>query len=159
VTAADKTPTLTPPPERTEKADEYAAIVGLPTMPPDPLIPGQRMKNRGKTAYQGLIAVVQALSDCSDVFPPLKSVCNVILTIHKAYDVRTIHSFIYKIYLHISGSQRVSTNKDELEKLKVKLKAILSIVNKYKQYGGIEVLRHRIESFCEWVGLTVFESI
>ena len=78
-------PMTAPPP------DVYAAIGGLSTTPPDPLTPGQRMKETGKTAYRGLIAIVQALSDCSDVFPPLKTACNVILTIHKTVDVCEIH--------------------------------------------------------------------
>jgi hypothetical protein len=47
------------------------------------------MKERGRTAYRGLITVVQALSDCSDIFLPLKTACNVILTIHKTFDVRS----------------------------------------------------------------------
>jgi hypothetical protein len=74
-----------------KNTDEYAAIGGVPL--PDTLPPGQRMKERGKTVYQGLIAVVQALSDCSDIFLPLKTTCNVILTIHKTIDVRSMHLF------------------------------------------------------------------
>jgi hypothetical protein len=128
--------------------NEYTAIGGLPTTLSGPLTPGQQLREKGKTAYQGLIAIVQALSDCSDIFLPLKTACNVILTIYKTVDVRTSHHFVCKKYLHISGLQRVSTNKDELEELEVKLNVILSIVNKYKQCGGIEVVRHRIESFC-----------
>jgi len=48
------------------------------------------MKERGGAAYRGLIEIVQALSDCSDIFPPLKSACNVILAIRKTADVRSI---------------------------------------------------------------------
>jgi hypothetical protein len=71
-------------------ADEYAVIGGLPATPPGPLTPGKRMKERVGIAYRGLIEIVQALSDCSDMFAPLKSACNVILTIHKTVDVRRI---------------------------------------------------------------------
>ena len=49
------------------------------------------MKKRGNVAYRGLIEIVQALSDCSDIFLPLKTACNVILTIDKTVDVRRIH--------------------------------------------------------------------
>jgi hypothetical protein len=93
-TAANVLPSPAPPPEPTayhmptENTDEYAAIGGLPTTPPVPLTQGRRMKETGKTASRGLIAVVQALSDCSDIFLPLKTACNVILTIHKTFDVR-----------------------------------------------------------------------
>jgi hypothetical protein len=119
--------------------------------------PRQQVRERGNAAYRGLIAVVQALSDCSDVFLPLKTACNVILTIHQVVNVRTSHLCYCKceIYLHISGSQRASTHKDDLEELEVKLKAILSIVNEYKQCGGMEVVRHRIESFCECVKYSI----
>jgi hypothetical protein len=71
-----------------ENTDEHAAFSGLPTTPFDPLTPGQRMKEKAMTAYRGLITVVQALSDCLDIFRPLKATCNVILTIHKTFDVR-----------------------------------------------------------------------
>ena len=47
--------------------------------------------------------------------------------------------------------QTVSMNTDQLKELEVKLDAILEIVKKYEQHGGIEVLRHRIEAFCECV--------
>jgi len=77
---------------QTGYADQYAAIGGIQTETLDALTPGQRLRERGRTAYQGLIAVVQALSDCSDIFLPLKTACNVILTIHKTVDVRTINS-------------------------------------------------------------------
>jgi hypothetical protein len=94
---ADPSPTPAPPPPEptgyrvtTGNIDEYAAIGGLLTAPPDTLTTGQQMKERGKTAYRGLIAVVQALSDCSDIFLPLKTACNVILTIHETFDVRKI---------------------------------------------------------------------
>jgi hypothetical protein len=74
--------------------NEYTAIVGLPTTPLDPLTLGQRMQEGGSAAYRGLMPILQALSDCSDVFPPLKSACNAILTVHKIVDVRA-KSFIF----------------------------------------------------------------
>jgi hypothetical protein len=42
-------------------------------------------------------------------------------------------------------------NTNLLEELERKLVAIHKIVEKYEQHGGTEVLRHRIESFCECV--------
>jgi len=54
-----------------------------------------------------------------------------------------------------SAYQRVLTNREQLKELEVKLTAILEIVKKYRQHGGIEVLRHRVESFCECVGYSV----
>jgi hypothetical protein len=42
-------------------------------------------------------------------------------------------------------------NTAQLTELEAKLTAILRIVKKYEQHDGIEVLRHRIESFCECV--------
>ena len=71
-----------------QSTNEYAAIGGLPTTPPDPLTPSQRIKKQGNVAYRGLIEIVQALSECSDIFLPLKTACNVILTIDKTVDVR-----------------------------------------------------------------------
>jgi hypothetical protein len=79
-------------------SNEYTAIGGLPTTLPDPLTPGQQMREKGNAAYRGLIAIVQALSDCSDIFLPLKTVCNVILTIHKTFDVRKIRSLSIRDY-------------------------------------------------------------
>jgi hypothetical protein len=52
----------------------------------------------------------------------------------------------------LSGSQKVSTNKDQLKELEVKLEAILEIVKKYQQHGGIDALQHRIKNFCQYVG-------
>jgi hypothetical protein len=94
-----------PPPTETiacrvpaESIDEYVVIGGLPTTPPDPLARGERMKERGRTAYRGLIAVVQALSDCSDGFLPLQTGCNIILTIHNIFDVRSNSFILYSDY-------------------------------------------------------------
>ena len=47
--------------------------------------------------------------------------------------------------------QTVLGNKKELEDLKAKLEAILSIVEKYKEHGGLGVINHRIENFCQCV--------
>ena len=109
----DAPSTSAPVPHQAGNTDEYAAISGIPTMPLDGLTPGQRMKERGSTAYQGLIAVVQALSDCSDIFLPLKAACNVILTVHKTIDVRTIH-LLYMREIYISpvprGCRQIETN-------------------------------------------------
>jgi hypothetical protein len=88
---AENSPTLAGP-------TEYAAIGGLATTPPGPLTPGQRMQQSGSTAYRGLIVVAQALSDCSDIFLPLKTACNVILTLHKTFDVSDNYSFSIRNY-------------------------------------------------------------
>jgi hypothetical protein len=86
-----------------QSTSEYTAIGGLPTTPTGSLTPGQRIKQRGGTVYRGLIEIVQALSDCSDIFLPLKTACNVILAIHKTVDVRRIRAHIVcEINLHIS---------------------------------------------------------
>jgi hypothetical protein len=116
IATANMLPTPAPPPTEPtairapveDTDDEYAAIGGLPTTRPDPLTTSQRTKEMGKTAYRGLIAVVQALSDCSDVFPPLKTACNVILTIHKAYDLRTIRLFYTRdVFTHFRFAEGV----------------------------------------------------
>jgi hypothetical protein len=43
----------------------------------------------------------------------------------------------------------VLTNREQLKELEVKLEAILSIVAKYEQYRGIEILSARIRTFCK----------
>jgi hypothetical protein len=48
----------------------------------------------------------------------------------------------------------VQGNKKELEDLKAKLEAILSIVEKYKEHDGLCALSHRIEIFCESVAFS-----
>ncbi|KAF8228359.1 hypothetical protein L208DRAFT_1460228 [Tricholoma matsutake] len=110
--------------------NEYTAIGGLPTTPPGPSTPGQRMKDGGGVAYEGLKAVAQALYNCSDMFLPLKAAVGVFLEVTKVVD-------------------RVSGNKKELADLQSKLEAILSIVQKYQRYGGLRALDHRIEIFCQ----------
>jgi hypothetical protein len=47
--------------------------------------------------------------------------------------------------------QTVMENKKELEDLKAKLEAILSIVEKYKKHGGLRAINNRIENFCQCV--------
>ncbi|THU82207.1 hypothetical protein K435DRAFT_872546, partial [Dendrothele bispora CBS 962.96] len=44
---------------------------------------------------------------------------------------------------------RVSTNQEELQELEIKLNAIKSIVEKYKNDGMKNVIYHRIETFCD----------
>jgi hypothetical protein len=51
----------------------------------------------------------------------------------------------------ILAHQTVLENKKELEDLKAKLEAILSIVDKYKRHGGLGVINQRIENFCQCV--------
>ena len=55
--------------------------------------------------------------------------------------------------------QTVLGNKKELEDLKAKLEAILSIVEKYKEHGGLGVINHRIENFCQCVASSCFSVI
>ncbi|KAJ7756105.1 hypothetical protein B0H14DRAFT_3166369 [Mycena olivaceomarginata] len=125
------------PSENSNSQDNpYAGIGGLPTTLPGPLTLGQRTKEGGRTAYAGLTTIVQGLYDCSDMFLPLKTAAGVFLTIDKIVD-------------------RVSANREELEELEAKLAAILSIVENYKQHGGIDALHHRIEIFCQAIDLQV----
>jgi hypothetical protein len=53
----------------------------------------------------------------------------------------------------------VLENKKELEDLKAKLEAILSIVEKYKEHGGLGAINHRIENFCQCVASSCFSVI
>jgi hypothetical protein len=48
----------------------------------------------------------------------------------------------------------VLENKKELEDLKAKLEAILSIVKKYQKNDGLRALGHRIEIFCTSVAFS-----
>jgi hypothetical protein len=57
------------------------------------------------------------------------------------------------------ANQSVSENKKELEDLKTKLEAILSIVEKYKRHGGLGVINQRIESFCQCVASSYFSVV
>ena len=56
----------------------------------------------------------------------------------------------------ILAGQTVLGNKKELEDLKAKLEAILSIVGKYKEHGGLSAINHRIENFCRCVASSYF---
>ncbi|THU93733.1 hypothetical protein K435DRAFT_799474 [Dendrothele bispora CBS 962.96] len=99
--------------------------IGRPsTAPPVPQTSGQQIRKGASIAYEGLKQVAQALSDFSDVFPPLKTAVNIFLKIDELVN-------------------RVSTNQEELQELQTKLNAITSIVEKYKN-----VIYHRIETFC-----------
>jgi hypothetical protein len=68
--------------------NEYTAIGGLPATLPGPLTLGQRMKEGGSAAYEGLKITFKGIHDCSDMFLPLKAVSGVILTIITVIDVR-----------------------------------------------------------------------
>ncbi|KAF8972051.1 hypothetical protein BDZ97DRAFT_1913295 [Flammula alnicola] len=130
VTPITKSPTSREPSENVNpQYNAYAAIGGLPTtvVIPEPGV--QRAKAVGSVAYEGLKLVLQGLSDCSGMFPPLKTAAGGLLTIIKIADA-------------------VSANKEELEDLKAKLEAIISIIKKYQKYNGLRVLDHRIEDFC-----------
>ena len=152
--SADQTASRVPAKSSNTHLNEYTAIGGVTTTLHS-LTPGQRMKERGVTAYRGLIAIVQALSDCSDIFLPLKTACNVILTIQKMFDVREIRRF-YAVSIHnLSGSQRLSTNRDQLQELEGKLAAILEVVTKYREYGAMGALQNRIKMFCQCVGFSL----
>ena len=48
--------------------------------------------------------------------------------------------------------QRVSTNRTDLEQLKVKLQSILSIIRKYRENDGLSALDYRVENFSRYVG-------
>jgi hypothetical protein len=52
--------------------------------------------------------------------------------------------------------QRVSANRTDLEQLGVKLQSILSIISKYRDYGGLSALDHRVENFCLYVGSSAY---
>ena len=58
----------------------------------------------------------------------------------------------------ILANQSVLENKKELEDLKAKLEAILSIVEKYKNHSGLGAINYRIENFCQCVASSCFRS-
>jgi len=59
---------------------------------------------RGGVARRGLIEIVQALYECSDIFLPLKTVCGVILAIHNTLDVRvTACEMNSHIFIRVEG--------------------------------------------------------
>ncbi|THU76038.1 hypothetical protein K435DRAFT_879809, partial [Dendrothele bispora CBS 962.96] len=108
----------------------YEELGGLSTSPPTPQTSGQQIRKGAGIAYAGLKEVAQALSDFSDVFPPLQTAVKVFLKIDELIN-------------------RVLTNQEELQELQVKLNAIKSIVEKYKNDGMKNVIYHRIETFCD----------
>jgi hypothetical protein len=65
----------------TPQANAYIAMSGLPTTVVIPETLAQRAKAEGSVAYEGLKVVLQGLSDCSGVFPPLKTAAAGLLTI------------------------------------------------------------------------------
>jgi hypothetical protein len=52
-------------------------VGGLPTT----AVPETRVQRTASVAYEGLKTVVRGLSDCSDMFPPLKTATQGLLTI------------------------------------------------------------------------------
>ncbi|KAK7452182.1 hypothetical protein VKT23_012285 [Stygiomarasmius scandens] len=115
----------TPPPVPGE-SNLFSSIAGPASSTPTP----QRAREVASTAYAGFIQVTQAISECSDIFPPLKTVATGLLAIHKIVD-------------------RVQTNKEVLGELETKLNAFLLIVKKYQEEGLSDALQHRIRTFCE----------
>ncbi|KAF8972031.1 hypothetical protein BDZ97DRAFT_1913280 [Flammula alnicola] len=131
VTPITKSPTSREPSENfNPQYNAYAAIGGLPTTVVIPETRVQRAKAVGSVAYEGLKLALQGLSDCSGMFPPLKTAAGGLLTIIKIADA-------------------VSVNRRELEDLKAKLEAIISIIKKYQKHNGLRALDHRIEDFCQ----------
>ncbi|THU84653.1 WD40 repeat-like protein [Dendrothele bispora CBS 962.96] len=121
-------PSSTPQPSL--PANMYEELGGLSTSPPAPQTSGQQIRKGAGIAYAGLKQVAQALSDFSDVFPPLQTAVKIFLKIDELVN-------------------RVSTNKEELQELGIKLNAIKSIVEKYKNDGMKNAIYHRIETFCD----------
>jgi hypothetical protein len=79
------------------QSNEYTAIVELSITPSDgPLTWEQRLKEGGSTAYEGLKTAIQGIYGCSDMFPPLKTVAGMFLTISKVVDVRGSMCSTYK---------------------------------------------------------------
>ncbi|KAF5324287.1 hypothetical protein D9619_011432 [Psilocybe cf. subviscida] len=116
------------------QADAYVAIGGRPAVVTNPDTGVQQAKAVGEALYEGLKEVVDALYDCSDIFLPLKTAAGVF---------RTITKFV----------ETMSENKQDLDDLKVKLGAILSIVEKYKNSGGLDAVTRRIEDFTKAVSV------
>ncbi|KAK7450144.1 hypothetical protein VKT23_013027 [Stygiomarasmius scandens] len=124
---APSTPPPAPPaPPVPGESNPYSAIAGSASSTPTP----HRAREVTSTAYAGFIQVTQAISECSDIFPPLKTVATGLLAIHKIVD-------------------RVQTNKEVLGELETKLNAFLLIVKKYQKEGLSDALQHRVRTFCE----------
>jgi len=75
----------TPPPAPPVpgESNPFSAIAGPASSTPTP----HRAREVASTAYAGFIQVTQAISECSDIFPPLKTVATGLLAIHKIVDV------------------------------------------------------------------------
>ncbi|THU83497.1 WD40 repeat-like protein [Dendrothele bispora CBS 962.96] len=121
-------PSSTPQPSL--PTNVYEELGGISTSPPAPQTSGQQIRKGAGIAYAGLKQVAQALSDFSDVFPPLQTAVKIVLKIDEL-------------------ANRVSTNREELQELEIKLNAIKSIVERYKNDGMKNVIYHRIETFCD----------
>ncbi|THU82205.1 hypothetical protein K435DRAFT_872543 [Dendrothele bispora CBS 962.96] len=68
----------------------YEELGGLSISPPAPQTTGQQIRKGAGTAYAGLKQVAQALSDFSDVFPPLQTAVKIFLKIDELVDVRDL---------------------------------------------------------------------
>jgi hypothetical protein len=139
----------------------YLAIGGPLAVGVDPETRAQQAKAVGSVVYEGLKIVVKGLYNCSDMFLPLKAAAGGILTFIELVEVSSSmynHTNLMSYSSFILADQTVLENKKELEDLKAKLEAILSIVEKYKEHGGLGVINHRIENFCQCVASSCFRS-
>ncbi|KAJ7201159.1 hypothetical protein GGX14DRAFT_465982 [Mycena pura] len=116
--------------QSTPVQNPYLAVGSRDPVHPGPLTHKQHVHEGAGTVLEGLRTVFQALYDCSDVFPPLKTATAVFLSIFKNVDT-------------------VRGNKKELEELQLRLTAIITIVKKYEAGGGTTALNKRITLFCE----------
>ena len=128
----------------------YLAIGGLPAVVVDPETRVQQAKAVGSVVYEGFKTVLKGLHDCSDMFLPLKTAAGGILTIIEFVEVCVlVYNNMYLWLIRVN--QTVLENKKELEDLKAKLEAILSIVKQYQKQDSLRALRNRIEIFCTFV--------
>lgn len=93
----------------------YLEIGGAPAVVVNPKTSGRKAKAARGVAYEGLKRVVDALYDCSDVFPPLKSAAAVFRTIIKFVEVCVLmytkeSGFIHRLFLPIRLHRRISRN-------------------------------------------------
>ena len=136
--------------------NDYLAIGGLPAAVVDPKTSVQQAKAVGSVGYEGLKTIVQGLDRCSNMCPPLKTAVGVFLTIIGIVEVCVLVYNNDNLFIDYSCGQTVLENKKELEDLKAKLEAILSIVKHYQKQGIESALRDRIERFCESVTFSSF---
>jgi hypothetical protein len=131
----------------------YVAIGALPITMPIPETRVQRAKAAESVAYEGLKLVLEGLSECSAMCPPLKTAVGALLTFIKIVDVcGSCKAYFHKSFIIYSCDQGVLTNKKDFEDLQQKLDAILLIVKKYHEVDdGLKALNHRIEQFSECV--------